>query len=59
MVFAYQFGVGLGYRLNPRMIVGVNYRYFGTTDPEFEVGSFTDEGEYQTHNIEVGLRYRF
>jgi opacity protein-like surface antigen len=58
-VFAYQFGVGLGYRVNPRMIVGVTYRYFGTGDPEFEVGSFTDEGEYQTHNIEVGLRYRF
>lgn len=58
-VFAYQIGVGLGYRVNPRMIVSVTYRYFGTSDPEFDVGSFTDEGEYQTHNIEVGLRYRF
>jgi opacity protein-like surface antigen len=58
-VFAYQIAVGLGYRINPRTIVSLNYRYFGTSDPEFDTGSFTDEGEFQSHNFEVGVRYRF
>jgi opacity protein-like surface antigen len=58
-VFAYQVAVGLGYRINPKTILGFNYRYFGTSDPEFESGSFKDEGEFQTHNFEVGVRYRF
>lgn len=58
-VFAYQIAVGLGYRVNPRTIVAVNYRFFGTSDPEFTSGAFTDQGEFSSHNLEVGVRYRF
>jgi len=58
-VFAYQIAVGLGYRVNPKTIVGVNYRYFATSDPEFASGAFTDQGEFSSHNLEVGMRYRF
>jgi opacity protein-like surface antigen len=37
----------------------VTYRYFGTSDPEFTTGAFTSEGEFSSHNLEAGVRYRF
>ena len=58
-VFAYQFGGGVGYKVNPNILVNVQYRYFGTTDPEFENGGATVEAEYGSHNIMGGVTFLF
>jgi len=58
-VFAYQFGASLGYQLNPDTVVGLTYRFFGTTDPEFTSGATTIDAENFIHAVEVGLRVKF
>ena len=58
-VFAYQVGAGVGYDVSDKVVVTLGYRFFGTADPEFESGGTTVEGEYQTHNIEIGMRFKF
>jgi opacity protein-like surface antigen len=58
-VFAYQAGAGIGYNISPTVTVQLGYRYFATSDPEFESAGVTDEAEFQSHNIEVGIRFRF
>jgi len=52
-VFAYQFGVGVGYAVNDKVTIDVKYRYFGTADLEFD----TTEVEYSSHNIYAGIRF--
>jgi len=54
-VFAYQVGVGVGYAVNEKINLDVKYRYFGTSDPEFD----TTEAEYSSHNVYVGIRVSF
>lgn len=54
-VFAYQLGFGVGYGVNENVTIDFKYRYFATSDPEFE----TSEGEFQSHNILLGIRYNF
>lgn len=51
-VFAYQVGVGVGYAVNEKVSIDVKYRYFGTSDPEFD----TTESEYSSHNVYAGIR---
>ena len=58
-VFAYQAGAGIGYNLSATATVQLGYRFFGTSDPEFESAGVTDEAEFHSHNIEVGVRFRF
>jgi outer membrane protein OmpA-like peptidoglycan-associated protein len=59
-VFAYQGIVGVAYGLTPNLKLGLDYRYFGTQDPEFDVaGGGTLESEYQTHTVMLGLRWEF
>ncbi len=60
-VFAYQAGAGIGYELTPTVIVSLGYRFFGTSDPEFTAvnGTTTFDGEYRSHNVEVGVRFLF
>lgn len=58
-VFAYQAGLGMGFNVTSSATIQLGYRYFGTTDPEFESGGVTEEAEYRSHNVEVGLRIRF
>jgi len=58
-VFAYQAGAGVGYEISSNTVATLGYRFFGTSDPEFNSGGFTDETEVRTHNIELGLRFRF
>ncbi len=55
-VFAYQFGAGLAYRITQSVSVDVSYRFFGTTEPEFDV---TTEVNNTHHNGLVGLTYSF
>jgi opacity protein-like surface antigen len=66
VVFAYQFFAGLRFRINERMGIGVEYHYFGTTEPEFDadVGpGFTSDvirfGKIETHAVTVAFDYRF
>lgn len=54
-VFAYQAGAGLGFPLTETITLFAGYRFFGTTDPEFE----GVEAEYHSHNVEGGVRVEF
>ena len=51
-VFAYQIGAGIGYHIDSESILDIGYRYFATSDPEFDGA----EAEYQSHNFVIGLR---
>ncbi|MFQ5717733.1 MAG: outer membrane protein, partial [Nitrospinales bacterium] len=55
VTFAYQILTGVVYSLNDNVDVGVGYRYFGTSNPDF--GFFASE--IDIHNLEVTLRYYF
>ncbi|MAR56238.1 MAG: hypothetical protein CMM93_03560 [Rickettsiales bacterium] len=60
--FAYQGMVGVSYtpRSVPDTEWNLGYRYFGTQDPEFsDAAGNTIEHEYNSHNVEVGARFRF
>lgn len=54
-VFAYQVGAGVGYAVNEKVTIDVKYRYFGTSDPDFE----TTTAEYSSHNFYAGIRVAF
>jgi len=54
-VFAYQAGAGLGYPITNNVVVTVDYRYWATTDPDFN----GTEAEIGTHNVSAGIRYGF
>lgn len=54
-VFAYQVGVGVGYAVNEKVTIDVKYRYFATSDPEFD----TTEAEFASHNFLFGVRVNF
>ena len=59
-VFAYQVGAGIGYEVTPTTVVSLGYRFFGTADPDFtDVTGVPFDAEYQSHNIEIGLRFSF
>jgi len=45
----------LGIALNKQLTLDVSYKFFATTDPEFDGA----EAEYNSHNINVGLRIYF
>jgi outer membrane immunogenic protein len=51
-VFAYQFTVGAAYSVTEKLKLDVQYRLFGTDNPEFK----NVEAEYLTHNVLFGLR---
>ena len=53
--FAYQVGGGVGYAVNEKTTVDVKYRYFATSDLEFD----TTTAEYSGHNVLVGIRVNF
>jgi OmpA-OmpF porin, OOP family len=59
-VFAYQAIAGIGYQLTDRINLGVEYRYFATTDMNFQVqagpGVLDANTGYDSHNVFVKLR---
>jgi len=62
MVFAYQIAAGVGFAVNQQVTVDLGYKYLATSDPSFEVigaGGAKIDAEYGSHNIILGLRYRF
>ena len=54
-VFAYQIGAGIGYAVSEKVTIDVKYRYFATSDPEFD----TTEAEFASHNFLLGVRVNF
>ena len=55
IVFAYQIGAGVGFSLNEQTILDIKYRYFATSDPDFEIAS----AEFSSHNLFIGIRVSF
>lgn len=65
-VFAYQAMAGLAYQLMPSMAVGIEYRFFGSSGPDFEDQLLSAAAEVgldgesiKSHNVFVNLRYFF
>lgn len=58
-VFAYQGIAGVAYNITNALALTVDYRYFGTVDPKFDMGGTNVKGEYQNHTVLAGLRYSF
>jgi outer membrane protein OmpA-like peptidoglycan-associated protein len=59
-VFAYQAIAGISYWFTPDVALTADYRYFATQDPSFRLSNGASvEGEYKTHNVMVGLTFRF
>lgn len=61
--FAYQAMAGIEAEISPQVSAGLEYRYFGTTQPSFAdapAGMSVDvDPDYNTHNILATLTWRF
>jgi OmpA-OmpF porin, OOP family len=58
--FAYQAIGGVQYALTPQWSVSLDYRYFATRNPSFNLaGGGSSRTSYQTHNIMLGIAYHF
>ena len=55
VVFAYQFMAGIGFEINPSTTLTVGYRYFATTDPDFD----GVEATVDSHDFSLGARFMF
>jgi len=64
-VFAYQGIAGVAYNITNNLALTLDYRYFATLDPKFDLGGpgalagSTVEAEYRNHTVMAGLRYSF
>ena len=58
-VFAYQAGVGLGYKIAEKTLLNLSYRYFATNDPELDDGVDRVTAEFLSHNVFVGIVQEF
>jgi outer membrane autotransporter protein len=60
VVFAYQFGIGIGFDVTQAFTIAADYRYFTTLDPTFKdaVGA-SFNSEFTSHAVSLGVRYRF
>lgn len=59
-VFAYQLMAGVTLNVRDGMAMVFGYRFFATADPELsDLTGRRFDTEYMSHNIEVGLRFRF
>jgi opacity protein-like surface antigen len=59
-VLAYQVGVGSLYKLTAHTSLDLSYRFFDTENPSLRDSSGAKfESELQTHNVMLGMRYRF
>ena len=58
--FAYQGIAGAGYRVDERVQVFADYRYFATTSLDFTTAAGTAvDADYANHTLMVGLRFNF
>ncbi len=49
------FGFGAGYAINEKVTLDMKYRYFGTSDPDFD----GVKAEFSSSNIYAGIRVGF
>lgn len=54
-VLAYQLGAGIGYAIGKKLTLDIGYRYFATSNPEFE----GTDSKYRSQNITAGIRFAF
>lgn len=54
-VFAYQLGAGASYDIAENTALFGGYRYFGTSDADFD----GLEADYDAHELRIGIRYGF
>jgi opacity protein-like surface antigen len=60
VVFAYQVGTGIDFRLTNNLNLDLGYRFFGSSRPEFsEPNGLKFEMDYYSHNVILGLRVGF
>ncbi len=58
--FAYQIGGGVGLPVNNHVTLSLGYRYFATFDATLtDQNGVENDIEYDSHNIDFGLRYTF
>jgi opacity protein-like surface antigen len=61
-VFAYQGFAGIRYRLNDRMGLSLEYRYFATTEPSWGAKNISGDirfGCIETHSVSVAFDFKF
>jgi len=59
-VLAYQLGAGLGYQVTQRWAVSLDYRFFETKDPDFDLESGGDaELQNRSHSALAAVRVQF
>jgi len=56
-VFAYQAGVGLGYKISSATTLNLSYRFIGTDNLSFTDAGREVRAENQSHNMMVGITY--
>jgi len=55
VAFAYQFMAGIGFEINPSTTLTAGYRYFATTDPDFD----GEKATVESHDFSLGARFMF
>ena len=55
LVFAYQIAAGVGFDISKDVTVDLGYKYFATSDPQFELL----KADYSSHNFMAGIRLNF
>ena len=60
-VLSYQAMLGIAYapQTLPQTEWNLGYRYFGVSDPEFSNVGGNIDAEYDSHGIELGMKFRF
>lgn len=59
LVGAFQLMAGLGYDFSPKATFTFGYRYFTTTDPDYNIGGTLISLGYASHDFLFGARFRF
>ncbi|MEG9883892.1 MAG: outer membrane beta-barrel protein [Hyphomicrobiales bacterium] len=60
VVFAYQAGLGVAYDLTDVATIDLGYYYFATAKPSMKnIDGDKFDSEFHTHNVVLGLRFRF
>ena len=59
VVFGYQGIAGVRYNINPSLAFDIDYRYLGTTNPNFRSIFGRYSSGYETHNLVASLSMRF
>ncbi len=61
LALAWQLGAGVAWRITPQISVSADYRWFNSTNPEFDLSGTEAEFELEasSHNAIAGVRFDF